>query len=64
MPIAVTVGNGVKPGSGNDGIGVVDVGEKFGLPRLPQSHVVMYSRVRDPRSADALRTLAKSLARG
>lgn len=44
--------------------GVVDVGEKFGLPRLPESHVVMYSRVRDPRSADALRTLAKSLARG
>ena len=44
--------------------GVVDVGERFGLPRLPQSHVVMYSRVRDPRSADALRTLAKSLARG
>lgn len=44
--------------------GVVDVGEKFGLPRLPESHVVMYSRVRDPRSADALRMLAKSLARG
>ena len=44
--------------------GVVDVGERFGLPRLPQSHVVMYSRVRDPRSADALRTLAKSLVRG
>ncbi|MGN6649692.1 LysR family transcriptional regulator [Trinickia sp.] len=44
--------------------GVVDVGEKLGLPRLPESHVVMYSRVRDPRSADALRVLAKSLARG
>ncbi|RDU95091.1 LysR family transcriptional regulator [Trinickia dinghuensis] len=44
--------------------GVVDVGEKFGLPPLPESHVVMYSRVREPRSADALRTLAKSLARG
>ncbi|MGN6665889.1 MAG: LysR family transcriptional regulator [Trinickia sp.] len=43
--------------------GVVDVGEKFGLPPLPQSHVVMYSRVREPRSADALRTLAKSLMR-
>lgn len=43
--------------------GVVDVGEKFGLPPLPESHVVMYSRVRDPRSADALRMLAKSLSR-
>ena len=43
--------------------GVVDVGAKFGLPPLPESHVVMYSRVRDDRSADALRTLAKSLAR-
>ncbi|HTH74480.1 MAG TPA: LysR substrate-binding domain-containing protein [Trinickia sp.] len=42
---------------------VVDVGEKFGLPPLPDSHVVMYSRVRDPRSADALRMLAKSLSR-
>lgn len=44
--------------------GVVDVGEKFGLPPLPESHVVLYSRVRDPRSIDALRMLAKSLARG
>lgn len=44
--------------------GVVDVGQKFGLPPLPESHVVLYSRVRDPRSGDALRTLAKSLARG
>jgi DNA-binding transcriptional LysR family regulator len=43
--------------------GVVDVGQKFGLPPLPESHVVMYSRVRERRSADALRTLAKSLAR-
>ncbi|WP_116138908.1 LysR family transcriptional regulator [Trinickia diaoshuihuensis] len=41
--------------------GVVDVGEKFGLPPLPDSHVVLYSRVRDPRSVDAVRTLAKSL---
>lgn len=42
--------------------GVVDVGAKFGLPPLPESHVVMYSRVREPRSANALRMLAKSLA--
>jgi len=43
--------------------GVVDVGEKFGLPPLPESHVVMYSRIREPRSADALRALARSLMR-
>lgn len=43
--------------------GVVDVSEKFGLPPLPDSHVVMYSRVREPRSAEALRSLAKSLLR-
>jgi DNA-binding transcriptional LysR family regulator len=43
--------------------GVVDVGDKFGLPPLPESHVVMYSRAREPRSAEAMRTLAKSLAR-
>jgi DNA-binding transcriptional LysR family regulator len=42
--------------------GVIDVGRKFGLPPLPESHVVMYSRVRDARSAEALRALAKSLA--
>ncbi|WP_206957173.1 LysR family transcriptional regulator [Trinickia acidisoli] len=43
--------------------GVVDVGQKLGLPPLPESHVVMYSRVRERRSSDALRSLAKSLAR-
>lgn len=43
--------------------GVVDVGQKLSLPALPESHVVMYSRVREPRSADSLRMLAKSLAR-
>jgi DNA-binding transcriptional LysR family regulator len=42
--------------------GIADVGQKFGLPSLPESHVVMYSRVRDARSAEALRALAKSLA--
>lgn len=43
--------------------GAVEVGDRFGLPRLPNSHVVMYSRVREPHSAEALRMLAKSLAR-
>ncbi|WP_323119891.1 LysR family transcriptional regulator [Burkholderia alba] len=41
---------------------LVDVGARFGLPALPESHVVLYSRVRDPRSADALRRFADSLA--
>lgn len=41
---------------------LVDVGSKFGLPALPESQVVLYSRVRDPRSADALRRFANSLS--
>jgi len=41
---------------------LVDVGRKFGLPPLPQSQVVLYSRVRDARAAAALRRFADSLA--
>ncbi|WP_105133147.1 LysR family transcriptional regulator [Burkholderia sp. BE12] len=41
---------------------LVDVGAKFGLPPLPQSQVVLYSRVRDARAAAALRRFADSLA--
>ncbi|OXI31642.1 LysR family transcriptional regulator [Burkholderia sp. AU16741] len=41
---------------------LVDVGAKFGLPALPQSQVVLYSRVRDARAAAALRRFADSLA--
>ncbi|PRG18665.1 LysR substrate-binding domain-containing protein [Burkholderia multivorans] len=41
---------------------LVDVGAKFGLPPLPRSQVVLYSRVRDPRTAAALRRFADSLA--
>ncbi|MDG0027390.1 LysR family transcriptional regulator [Trinickia sp. Y13] len=44
--------------------GVVDVGAKLGLPPLPDSHVVMYSRVRERGAADALQTLAQSLVHG
>ncbi|HDR9755231.1 TPA: LysR family transcriptional regulator, partial [Burkholderia aenigmatica] len=41
---------------------LVDVGAKFGLPPLPLSQVVLYSRVRDARAAAALRRFADSLA--
>ncbi|RYC33079.1 LysR family transcriptional regulator [Lichenibacterium minor] len=37
---------------------LVDVGETFGLPRLPPSRVVLHSRVADVRLSTALRRLA------
>jgi DNA-binding transcriptional LysR family regulator len=40
---------------------LVDVGTRFGLPALPFSRVLMYSRVREPRSAATLQLLASSL---
>lgn len=40
---------------------LVDVGARFGLPALPASRVLMYSRVREPRSAATLQLLASSL---
>lgn len=39
-------------------VGVVDVGEKFGLPPLPSSEIVLHSTLSDRRSRGALRTLA------
>ncbi|WP_179400642.1 LysR family transcriptional regulator [Burkholderia guangdongensis] len=42
---------------------LVDVGAKFGLPPLPHSHVVLYSRVRDARDAAALRRFADNLSK-
>ncbi|RKP47457.1 LysR substrate-binding domain-containing protein [Trinickia fusca] len=42
---------------------LVDVGARLGLPALPASQVVMYSRVREPRSAASLRALAAALGR-
>jgi hypothetical protein len=39
-------------------VGVVDVGEKLGLPPLPPSAIVLHSTVSDGRSRGALRTLA------
>ncbi len=41
---------------------LVEVGARFGLPALPMSQVVLYSRVRDAASADTLRLLTASLA--
>lgn len=45
-------------------VGVVDVGSAAGLPTLPQSHIVLHSRVREPRARSALHILAAGLARG
>lgn len=44
-------------------LGVIDIGSKAGLPPLPESQVAMYSRVREPRSANTLRALAAALPR-
>jgi DNA-binding transcriptional LysR family regulator len=43
--------------------GLVDVGARLGLPALPESRAVLYSRVRDPRTRETLRLLAGALAR-
>jgi len=40
---------------------LVEVGARFGLPALPASRVLMYSRVREPRSAATLQLLVSSL---
>lgn len=39
-------------------IGLIDVGETFGLPALPPSEIVLHSTLSDSRSRGALRTLA------
>lgn len=38
--------------------GVVDISERFGLPPLPSSQIVLHSSLSDPRSRGALRTIA------
>ena len=38
-------------------VGVIEVGEKLGLPQLPRSEVVLHSKLSDARSRSALRTL-------
>lgn len=37
--------------------GVIEVGEKLGLPQLPPSEIVLHSKLSDTRSRSALRTL-------
>jgi len=44
--------------------GMVDVGSRLGLPALPASNVVMYSRVRDARCNETLRVLTGALRPG
>jgi DNA-binding transcriptional LysR family regulator len=39
-------------------VGVVEIGERLGLPALPSSEVVLHSTLSDTRSRSALRTLA------
>jgi DNA-binding transcriptional LysR family regulator len=39
-------------------VGCIDVGAKFGLPRLPRTKVMLYSRVSDARDKAALRVLS------
>jgi DNA-binding transcriptional LysR family regulator len=39
-------------------VGVVEVGQKLGLPRLPSSKIVLHSTLSDARSRGTLRTLA------
>lgn len=38
--------------------GVVDIGDRFGLPPLRSSEIVLYSTLSDPRSRGALRAIA------
>src|SRR5215831_129700 len=39
-------------------VGTLDVGPRYGLPRLPDSDVILHSRVTDPVSQEALKMLA------
>ncbi|WP_292226207.1 LysR family transcriptional regulator [Brevundimonas sp.] len=40
--------------------GTVDIGERFGLPPLPSSEIVLHSTLTDPKSKAALRTIASA----
>ncbi|MEC5409130.1 LysR substrate-binding domain-containing protein [Paraburkholderia sp. MPAMCS5] len=44
--------------------GLIDVGARLGLPRLPESRVTLHSRVRDERSSETLRLVTNGLASG
>ncbi|TKC92177.1 LysR family transcriptional regulator [Trinickia terrae] len=43
---------------------LVDIGSRLGLPALPDSHVVMYSRVREARGIEILRVLTNAMKPG
>jgi DNA-binding transcriptional LysR family regulator len=44
--------------------GLIDVGARLGLPKLPESRVTQHSRLRDPRSVETLRLLTEGLGSG
>jgi hypothetical protein len=41
--------------------GLLDVGERFGLPNLPGKPVVLHSNLTDPRGKEVLRQLMQAL---
>jgi DNA-binding transcriptional LysR family regulator len=45
-------------------VGALDVGQRYGLPRLPDSNVILHSALSDPDSRSALRALAASFRSG
>jgi hypothetical protein len=44
--------------------GLIDVGARLGLPKLPESRVTLHSRLRDPRSVETLKLLTEGLGSG
>jgi DNA-binding transcriptional LysR family regulator len=62
---AVSAGLAVAPlGYSVAPLGTIDVGQRYRLPRLPDSDVILHSSLTDPISQDALRTLACAFRRG
>jgi DNA-binding transcriptional LysR family regulator len=43
---------------------LIDVGARLGLPTLPESRVMLHSRLRDPRSVETVRLLTEGLGSG
>jgi DNA-binding transcriptional LysR family regulator len=62
---AVSAGLAVAPlGYSTAPIGTIDVGQRYSLPPLPNSDVLLHSRLTDPSAQGALRTLACAFRRG
>jgi hypothetical protein len=56
---AVSAGLAVAPLANSVApVGTLDVGHRYGLPRLPDSDVILHSTVTDPVSQEALKMLA------